>query len=966
MKSFVEYAAAGLHARFGDTVSDLKIVFPNKRARLFFNEALSRQIASPLWQPSYISIDDLVKEASGLVLADNLRLVAELYKIYCEYHPEPFDKFYQWGLMLLADFDTVDKYMIDAGSLYSNISDLKEIEACFGEQEEAAELVRDFWRTFDRARVVSEEQKTFLKIWQSLGEIYWRFNLALREQGIAYSGMIYRDVAERLAGAGGEAEIFGSGRFCFLGFNALNECEKRIFRYMKEHAGALFLWDYDDYYLRNSGQEAGRFLRRNIPAYGESIAIPSDNFAAPKSVEVVSSPSDIMQCKALYDELAGIYAEQGFVDKETAVVLTDENLLIPVLHSIPPEIDRINVTMGYPVTGTVPYMLLERLLQLQERCRDNGFYHSDVEGLLSHPYIAERKIPLAASILSDITSEGLIYVDRDRFAGNEFLRSVFRPAGQPAAMRQYLTEILEECSVAMEGTPDEGREMRERREFLYIIITAILKLHSSVEQSSLSLTAAVYGSLLRQMLRGQRVPYEGEPLGGLQIMGILETRNIDFKNIIFLSVGDDTFPGNRSVSSYIPFNLRQAFGMPTIADHEAMYAYYFYRAVQRCGRLVMMYNSAAEGQRSGEPSRYIRQLEYESRHDVVTRSISLRIESSPPQAIVVTKDGGILARLAGASFSPSQLNRYIDCPLRFYFADVERISPVRKPDEGITRLDVGNLMHKALEMVYRPLVGAPDPRPRLQQIVSERKLFGGIVDAALAELLPAKASDENYAGQADMIKNIVLHMASRIVAFDAAQTAPFTVAASEAGIAVSMELGGRTVRLRGVIDRLDRLPNGRVRIVDYKSGKSDEAVFGEPESLFTDNQADGDTPVFRKHNSAVLQTLVYSLMLTDSRSTVYADDEPLNMDAPAGVVPALYVVPMMNRPDYDPRLRQVLKRDAGKEEFAVDPLDGDLAAAIGDNLAALFGEILDPAVEFAQTPFADKCKYCDFKTICRR
>jgi len=973
MKTFVERAAAELYARYGAGISQMNLVFPNKRARLFFNEALSRQIDAPLWQPSYISIDDLVRELSSLTLADNLRLVTELYKIYNEIHPEPFDKFYQWGVLLLADFDMVDKYLIDPRRLYTNIGDLKEIDAYFekeGFDQHGMELAKQFWRTFNESKTESREQKNFIGIWQSLADIYRKFNERLCEIGIGYSGMIYRDVAERIKTADG-AELFTGSNYCFLGFNALNECEKRLFAYMKDQAGALFVWDYDNYYLQAGGQEAGRFLRRNIASYGESIPIPSDNFVRPKTVEVISSPSDILQCKALYLELQDIYRRQGFVDKETAVVLTDENLLIPVLHSIPPEVDKINITMGYPLTGTVPYVLLERLLLLQERRKGSDFYHSDVQGILSHPYILEHGISLTTDINAEVASQGLLYVSAERFAHDKFLGLIFRPVSGIFELQDYLVGVLEKCSPENPAEDEElPRQQKERIEFLFVIISAILKLKSSIAQSGITLSSGVYSSLLRQMLRAQRIPYEGEPLGGLQIMGILETRNLDFENIIFLSMGDDTFPGNRGGSSYIPFNLRQAYGLPTIADHEAMYGYYFYRGIQRCSNLTMMYNSSSEDQRSGEPSRYIYQLDYESPHEVVRRNINLKIGRTEPAAINEPKTDAVLERLSGMAFSPSQVNRYVDCPLKFYFSEIQRLRPLDKIEEDITRLDVGNVLHKTLELIYRPLIGDPDPRPRLGEVLKDRRTQNDLIDQAFAEIIGARNSDESRAGRIDMVRDVILRLVERIVSFDASFASPFVVENCEIPVKETLKLEGMDVRMRGVIDRLDRIPDGAapgvdlVRIVDYKSGQGDSPLFGEIESLFTDTDprevASPGALKYRKHNSAALQTLIYGVLLTENCPG------PGHHYLPR-VSPALYITKSMNDPQFDPRLIRQDTSVRGGDKSVVAYMYDELVVEMKENLDKVFSEIFNPAVPFSQTPYVDeKCGYCDFRAICRR
>lgn len=947
MKKFLTETAATLYAEYGSGISDLHIVFPGKRARLFFNEALLGITGGrPMWQPRYLSMDDLIRSLSPLEPGDHLRLVAELYKIYNEYHPESFDRFFRWGEMLLSDFDTLDKYLIDAEALYANVSDLRDIDARFGGlfagNDEAMELVRDFWHTLDRKGVQSAEQQQFLKIWRSLYRIYSQYKTRLDSLGLGYGGMIYRDIAESLDPDKTDQRFEGK-TFCFVGFNALNECEKRLFGYLKDTGAGRFYWDYDNYYYRSDNQEAGRFIRRNVARFGDDApSFGRDNFVQEKRIRVISTPSDILQCKALYRELERIYEQQGFLDKETAIVLTDESLLLPVLHSVPPVAEQLNVTMGYPLANTVPYILLERLLMLQSHAREGLFSYTDALGILAHPYVAEQAAEAAKAAAERIRTWQTVWVPPHFFEGNDLLRRIFQPVADVEQMQRYLEDILS----GLGAVASDSEEARERKEFIYSILENVIRLGTTMRECGIRLPLGIYISLLRQTLAKSRVAYEGEPLSGLQIMGILETRNLDFDNVILLSLTDDTFPGNGDGSSYVPFHLRQAFGLPTPQDHEAIYAYYFYRLAARCRSLTMLYSSAADDKRTGEQSRYIYQLEYESPHAVQRANVNLRIDYRPVEPIRADKSPGVMEQLQKMEFYPSKLNRYIDCPMKFHFADIERLEVPEQIGEEVTHLDVGNTLHRAMELLYTPLIGRPDAARHIAAFTSSDMLVA--TEQAMADVMGARGRNIELSGRMLLHRDIVIRYLKNILRYDSRENAePFVIRGLERTVKHTFELGERCVTLAGVADRIDLLGDGTLRIVDYKSG-GDTPEFASLESLFTNEGVTRDGELrYEPHNGAVLQTLLYALVFGAVEHTE--------------VSPALYVARKMESSDFSPY--PVCKNDGAG---FVERLRAEQAAALTQGMERLFAALFDPDLPFTQTEYEQKCAACDFRPICRR
>ena len=373
MQSFLQEVAADLYRRYGEDVSSLHILFPTRRARHFFIDALSHLAERPMWQPRWLTIDDLMQEVSGLHSGERIRLIAELYKVYSACHDEPFDKFYFWGEMLLNDFDTIDKYRIDADVLFRNIYELKELESDVSYlTPEQLEVIRQFWANFTDGATLSEEKRRFLAVWRTLGDVYHGFRARLQRQGIAYGGMMQRAAAERLLA--GDFAFAERRRYVVAGFNALSACEKVLFRFLQHNAETDFYWDYDDYYLKNTDQEAGMFVRENHASFPPVVELSHDNFRKEKELTVVSTPSNAVQCKyagRILDALrTGADGRKRPLDKETAVVLTDENLLLPLLHALPEKAGGINVTMGYPIKTTLAYAFLERLVELQAHRRE--------------------------------------------------------------------------------------------------------------------------------------------------------------------------------------------------------------------------------------------------------------------------------------------------------------------------------------------------------------------------------------------------------------------------------------------------------------------------------------------------------------------------------------------------------------------------------------------------------------------
>lgn len=946
MNGFLAEVARDLYTRYGDSLSSFRMLFPSRRARLFFVDALTRIAERPLWQPAWVTMDEVMSEVSGLRSGDRVRLVTELYKVYSQFHNEPFDKFYFWGDMLLTDFDTLDKYLIDADMLFRNISEIKEIEADISYLTPAQLKILKFWSSLGDEADLSQEKRRFLAIWKTLRPIYHLFRERLARLGIAYNGMVQRTAAERIrAGAFSFPE---PRHYVVAGFNALSECEKRLFRLLATGAETDFYWDYDDYYKDDPAQEAGMFVRQNLVQFPPRAELSHANMARPKEFTAVAAASNAVQCKYVASILEEL-ASKGPLDKETAIVLTDENLLLPLLYALPSAVGRVNVTMGFPLKASLAYTFVERLVELQHHRRTRGagctFYHADVTGILSHPYLAECDPALTRSMQEEIVRDRRISVDAAWLARNEMLRTVFAPAGQWRELSDYLLRVVADVA----RRPCEGGDARQRVEFLAVIAEELTKLRNSLEECDIDLTTEVYASLLRRHLQTVRIPFEGEPLEGIQVMGILETRNLDFRHVILLSMTDDNFPGNHMAqASFVPYNLRAAYELPTPEHHEGVYAYYFYRLVQRAESIHMLYCAHADEKSTGEPSRYIRQLDYESGFEVRKVEVGVDVNLARSAPIEVAKDAAVMRRLerftdpeSEATLSPTAFFRYVACPLRFYFHSIARLETDDEISEEIDAPMFGTILHAAVQHLYERIAGEEHPGQTLRAMMRAGEVERA-VERAIEEnyLQQSGVTAEDYSGNLLLVREIVArYLRGGVMAYDAAHDG-FVVTGLEEKVRYpfAFESAGcrRELKFAGIADRIDSLEDGTLRVVDYKTGAA-HLEFGGVEALF-DREGKELLP-------NILQTLLYGMMLYRTRGR--------------DVEPALYYVRNMNRPDYSP---QIVDRERGASGVRYSLYAERFEACVQEMLA----EMYDPTIPFRQCTQTDLCRYCDFRMICKR
>lgn len=964
MKPFLAELSEQLYQQHKGNLQELTLVFPNRRAGLFFRKYLSQHIEKPVWAPEILSIDEFVKRLSNLQSADQLTLLFLLYDVYKKSGAtqESFDQFYYWGEMLLRDFNDIDKYLVKAGDLFTDLKNQKDIEQLFdyltGEQ---VEVIRRFWSSFNDKP--SKHQEDFLKVWHVLEKVYVAFRERLEQEGLGYDGMIFREVAKK---AQKEALVYSGRQLIFAGFNALTKAEEIIVASMIRNANAQMYWDLDAYYFGNKHQEAGYFLRKYAKhkVFGQTFpkAVSSNFLGIPKEITMVGVPLAVGQTKLLGEILKEDFDQpQQHVPEKTAIVLPDEQMLFPVLHALPEVFEDINITMGYPLRDTPLNGFLEHILNLQQNVQESAsgkvsFYYVHVLSLLKHPYFSQYNSKHADDLIKKIERTNAIRIYKEEFGEDALYKAVFCPIKSAEAIFDYLLHILTLINLQIGG--GEGMRMvTVEKEYIFHFYTQLKRLKEIVAEQQITFTMQTFLKLFRQVIYNLKLPFSGEPLNGLQVMGVLETRNLDFDNVYILSMNEGNFPPGISQSSFVPFNLRKGYGLPTYEQQDAIYAYSFYRLLQRAKKVVLFYNTESGLQTGGEMSRFLYQLQYEAPVKVKEHILSNPIKVPFPVPVVIPKDERILVVLEEyclngtgelkKALTPSAFNTYLDCRVKFYFRYVAKLYEPESIQEEIDAPTFGNLFHDMMEGFYTSLL-------EKEALITAKALE---VPHLLEEALE-KAFRKHYhldnaeglelEGRDIIVREIILKMGKQIVENDK-DYAPFYVLGVESegdayriNLVIDTALGKKTVAVKGIIDRID-LKDGVVRVIDYKTGKDDKRFESIP-SLFDRNNL--------KRNKAAMQTLIYSLIYAES-----------GLSGDYIITPGLYNARELFNPGFDIHL-SIRDEVTKKHEPVIDARN--LHAPLKEEMAKMLEEIFDPSIPFDQTNNLRICEYCPYKGICHR
>ncbi len=861
--------------------------------------------------PRTLVINQLIEEIAGEKATDILILLTELYGLYSSLteKKESLKEFYTLGNTIIRDFDQVDKYMLDPAQLFHNVRDLKRISVDFSFlSNEQQEIIKSFWSSF-QAQPDHNLNVHFMTLWEKLPSLYQAFNRLLNEKGYAYEGMIYRKMADQLKNHKESAFLNEFSGFAFIGFNALNTCEKELFRYLKNNKKAFFYWDYDPYYIDNPLQEAGMFLRENIREFPPAEGYVKDvsPLRNPRTIHVISSPSYVLQAKIVPQLLK---KHDLPYNTQTAVVLADENLLLQLLYGLGYHASaeqEINVTMGFPLRQTSLFSLIDSLL----RYYNNTKTSRDFRPVEMHPYVQSLTL---ADTLKTVPGNTVELYDRLLTLLEKIDISDSLPAGDP-----MLIPVV--------------RETRKQLNKLYLAVT----------RSGIDIHPEVFSKLLKQHLSLASIPFSGEPLTGLQVMGILETRCLDFKNLIIISAQENVLPKAYRDNSLIPYNIRKAFGLPAAEQHTAIQAYYFYRLIQRSSNVFLIWNNNPEGPSKGELTRFIRQIRYElPDSEVVTTPVIIQHSIPEIKPVSVQKSGPVKEILqqyldpdTHKYLSPSALQTYIRCPLSFYFKNILLLKEPLEVSDQADPLHLGNIVHRILEHLYNPFLGKTLSGKEILQLIEPQKVFLKtvlrIVNDYFIEQYGKDASRET--GKWILLSEVATLYVERFVKHDAFR-APLVVSAVEK----MFKCRYNNVNIKGIIDRVD-IRKGQVHIIDYKTG-TEKNAFAKVEDLF-----DSEKTV---KNRDAFQILCYAFLQENSGT---ANTLP---------VPLLYY---LNSVFSDKPQGYLL---LNKKDLA-DPLD--LPALKNDFLNLLnrlLEEMFNFNIPFRQTDFPDNCVNCPYISICQR
>ncbi|MDT8400861.1 MAG: PD-(D/E)XK nuclease family protein [Bacteroidales bacterium] len=951
MRIFLKDIASDLLNEYGGQLADHCVVFPNNRSILFFRKYLSELIDKPLFMPSLHTITSLLRGQSSLDEGEPVQLIYELYKVYigAGNRKESFDEFYHWGEMLLGDFNDIDKYLVDPDLIFTNLADLKEIDQKFGGLDEnIIAIIKQFWTNFEVSNMTGEK-KDFLNVWETLPAVYRNFNKVLKSKGLAYEGMISREQVKIVEAS--PAEWMGEiAVFHFVGFNALNKCEKTILRELKKSKRAKFYWDYDPYYVDNTNHEAGHFIRQNIGEFPPEREYPV-NGEKQCRISVYSAPSEVAQTKLI----PVLISDTAISDNpnETAIILADENLLVPVLNSLPETVKNINVTMGYPLFHTPVYSLVSQLLRLHKN-RSAGtvgitFYYNDVINILQHQYVAFNFPADAGPVINEIKEKNLLRVNRDSLLLNELFRLIFTDAFNN---RTFLQEVLACVADLFESNQAEedgnNPRLKLQQEYIYNLILPLNQLSLIMEDTGMDPGIDLYSRLIDRIMRQVLIPFSGEPLEGLQVMGILETRSLDFKNIIFLSANEGRIPKSPAGNSYIPYNLREAFGLPTIKHSDSIFAYYFYRLLHRTRNVSFIYNSSSDGLRSGEMSRYLLQIKYDEKYTaafVDTRFNILPaarakevIEKTPPVIKAITSlylDDG-----SSKYLSPSGINTWISCKMKFYYRYIAGIEETQEIMEEVDALAFGNILHLVMKEIYFPQAGKVLMPGDIDKLLSGESHLRKMAEKAFRKVF-MKNSPGEIRGKNLVIISIIEKMIRQILKADK-KHAPFKIVTLEEKYkgSVSAMVNGknREIPLGGTIDRVDQ--SGEVfRILDYKSG-ADSVEIKDIRSLFDYGE--------KNRNSAAFQTLLYCELYMQNAEV-------------RSLRPSLYPV----RKIFDDNFSDIFILKNGEGRASLESYAA-VRNIFLEGLTRTLSDIFDPAVNIEMTSDSQKCRYCPYNILCNR
>jgi PD-(D/E)XK nuclease superfamily len=978
--SFLADLASDLYDRHRHHLHTLTIIFPNWRAGEVFKRCLAAHLSQPTWAPKILSIEALIQQLSPLKQAPSLLLTHILYQTLQALQPqkEPFEQFYFWGNQLLQDLDVIDKYLVDTTHLFTDLSQHKELSFSYDYLTEAQRTtIQSFWKHFEQR--LSTHQQEFLRFWKLLPQVYQHFKQRLQVQGIGYQGLCYRAAYEALIQGTTQAQ---HEQLVFAGFNALTPIEEKILAWYQENISTAFYWDVDAYYMEDTRQEAGYYLRahRQKLYFQASFTQPFPNrlAAGTQEINLTAVASEVGQAQVVGAQLQALIETQGadFVPQKTAIVVANESLFLPVLHALPLDVTKVGIHLDYPLKKTAIYRLLEHILALQasntqEKCPPGYWSTHHVLAVLSHPHVMGYNTDLVQATIKRIRKKKSGYVAQDALAQESPLyATIFKVLEPQDYLLPYLIEVLRCIEVYAQEATLSLRPLEKLA--LQKLLHQLDKLQEVLILPSTKCEALLH--LLRQLVQSARLPLGRQSLDGIQILDVLATHNLDFDHVFIVGMNEGHFPAQSGPASFIPHSLRKGYGLPTVDKHQAaLYAYHFYRLLQRAQKVYITYSTQTPSGSQGEMSRYIWQLLYESKLRLSKNVIAQPVYLTTTQPISIPKKGPVLQQLRKfirqsdgtvQHLTPSALNTYLDCSLRFYFQYLAKLKAPAAPQQATHALVFGNLLHTVMERLYTPIMNKKQGQPlQPQDLAAMQKMAVLVVkDVFVSTFHPGQHELMAVKGDNAIAQAVMTKLVSRILALDQAY-APFTLVGLEMGrqtpLYLDFELGLATsVRLQGIIDRVD-WKAGVLRVLDYKTGLDEKKI--QSISALFDRTA-------TRRNKAAFQTLFYAWLFWQQgqphiAATSLASGHQASFTEGVKSMPGLLNIRQIFDDNFDPRFSL---RQLGSHTYIPIENIKDHQEEWEQGLRETLLELFDPAVPFAQTDDEIRCVSCPYRGICQR
>ncbi len=948
MQPFLKYIAKHIYDHYQNDTEQLCIVLPNKRGALYLKKHLATTFNKTIWLPTIISAEDLVAQLSGLQQADSIDLICDLYTAYCNIlgaKAEPFDTFVKWGSMMLQDFNECDRHLVDTKNLYQNLKEIKEIES---------------WSL--SADNLTDTQQDYCDFMHQMGDIYELFAKTLIQKKQAYQGLMYREAVNNYKQS---AYIQQFKKIVFCGFNALNKAEILIFSDLIKQQKAEIIWDTDKYYMDNEAFEAGLFLRKNFKVDSLNSKTLVGNYfkESSKQINIVAVPKQIGQSQVVFNQLTQ-WIKEGKSLTNTAIVLADESLLFPVLHQLPNEVEHVNITMEYPIRLSPIYDLIDNLIQLQVSIQKNNsknYYYLDVFKLLQNSlfktyYSSFNPEISSQQVIQQIIDRNYVWINTstlEQLFGKDYtiIKSLFAywevSSNGIACIFDILKHINTSETIASQLSSAE-------KEYIHIFTTYFNRLQSVITSYDFLNSLHTLKSLFKQIIGTASVPFIGEPLRGLQIMGVLETRTLDFENIIILGVNEGVLPSGKTTNSFIPNDLKRHHDMPLYGDKDAIYAYHFYRLLQRATNITLTYNTETSVLGSSEKSRFLTQLQFELSKYNTAISITENMLSgntlpaSKKNTISITKTEQslqpILHKLITdddySGLSPSALITYKDCGLKFFYRYGAGIKETEEVEENAEANTFGTILHKALELLYKPFIGRVVTENDIKLAITK---IEEMITIAFSEHFSKKESllGKNYLQQ-KVLKEYVNKqlLADLKLVHSTPKTNDYLSIVDlekklKATITVTINNVPTTVFINGSADRIDKLGNA-YRIIDYKSSvkASDKFKFANFDSLFNDSDY-----------NKLLQLFMYAWLVVKN-----------NIASPETLVPC--IIPFKAHSE---KPVMIFTDDKKPLPFIFTQ---ELLNDFESHLVIEIEHIISQQTKFTQTENEDNCMYCAYADIC--